>query len=43
MLRANEAYFVSTYITDCNSLEMISSSDVNAQMYKSVIADVGPQ
>jgi len=41
MLDVNENYFVSTYITDFNSLEMISESDVNAQMNKSAIADVG--
>jgi len=41
MLDAKENYFVSTYITDFNSLEMISACDVNAQMNKSAIADVG--
>jgi len=41
MLNANENYFESTYITDFNSLELMSSSDVNAQMNKSTIADVG--
>jgi len=35
MLNANENYFESTYITDFNSLGMISASDVNAQMNKS--------
>jgi len=30
-----------TYISDFNSLEMISASDVNAQMKKSAITDVG--
>jgi len=41
MLGANENYFVSTYISDFNSLEMISASDVNARMNKSAFADVG--
>jgi len=40
MLYANTNYFVNTYITDFNSLEMISASGVNAQMNKSAIADV---
>jgi len=41
ILGVNETYFVSKYITDFNSLEMISASDVNAQTNKSTIADVG--
>jgi len=40
MLCANENYCVSTYITDFNSFEMISASDVNVQMNNSVIAGV---
>jgi len=31
MLDANENYFVGTYITDFNSFEMISASDVNVE------------
>jgi len=41
VLDENENYFVSTYITDFNSLEIISESDINAQMNKSAIVDVG--
>jgi len=41
VLDVNENYFVSTYMTDFNSLEMISASDVKAQMNKSAVADVG--
>jgi len=41
MLDATKNCFVSIYITDFNSLEMMSVSDVNAQMNKSANADVG--
>jgi len=41
MLNANENYFESTYITDINSFEKISASDVNARMIKSAIVEVG--
>jgi len=37
---ANENYFVSTYITDFNSLEMISVSEVNTQMNTRVVQKV---
>jgi len=41
MLNANENYFVSIFITDFNSFGVISASDVNSQMNKSAITDVG--